>query len=158
MTLEEFVAKGWNDHGDDAAGVFARFPEGVLLVKDPAHLPALAGLIVHVGGEHLGRWRESIALLERLEKSPVFDRATVPSKAVLRSMSVLHRCAGHREEEERCARASRTGGDVPAASDRIRVLAAAAAVLLGQGRLAEAKADFLGAVSLILSLVILGLT
>ena len=53
MKLEEFVSQGWQDHANDADGVFGRFTEGVSLVSSPEHLPALSALIVHVAGEHV---------------------------------------------------------------------------------------------------------
>ena len=148
MTLDDFVSKGWSDHGDDAEGVFARLPEGFALVTELRHLPALAGLIVHVSGEHLGRWHDGVALLERLELLPCFDPQSSVAKQIARSKAVLHRCAGNRAEEERCTAAGLSGGGVPEASDRIRILAIASAALVGQKRMAEARADFDAAVAL----------
>ncbi len=142
MTLDEFVSQGWKDHATDAAGVFARLPEGVGLITEAKQLPALAALTVHVAGEHLGRWNEGIALLERLEKLPVFDAATAAGQLVMRSKAVLHHCAGDRDAEARAFAAGRSGGDIPEASDRIRVLAVAASALAYQKRLDEARADF----------------
>jgi hypothetical protein len=148
MTLDEFVSQGWTDHGDDAAGVFARFGDAPSLVSEAAHLPTLAALITHVAGEHLGRWADGVALLERLEALPVFDAASPQGKAVLRSKAVLHRCAGNKDEEARCTAAALTGGDVPEASDRVRILAVAASALAGQKQLDRARADLEEAVAL----------
>lgn len=141
MTLEEFVSQGWRDHAKDAAGVFARLPEGVLLVSKAEELPALAGLMVHVAGEHLGRWSDGLALLECLEGLPVFDATNPSGKAVLRSKAVLHRCLGDSISEARLTKASLTGGNLPEASDRVRVLTVAAAALLGQKQIERASAD-----------------
>lgn len=141
MNFDEFVSQGWQDHAEDAAGVFARLPEGVGMVAEVAHLPGLAGLVVHVAGEHLGRWDDGIALLDRLEALPVFDAATPQGKAVLRGKAVLHRCAGDSEAESRCA-ARAASGEWPAASDRIRILAVAASAFLGRKQVARARADF----------------
>jgi hypothetical protein len=148
MTCEEFVTQGWKDHATDAEGVFARLPEGIALIAEPAHLAAFSGLCVHVSGEHLGRWGEGVALLDRLTGLPVFDPASSEGKAVVRSMAILHRCAGNREAEARCFAASRLGGEVPEESDKIRLLAVAAAALLGQKRLSDARRDFEEAVAL----------
>jgi hypothetical protein len=142
MTLDEFVSKGFQDHGEDAPGVFARLPEGVGLVTEAKHLPALAALIVHVAGEHLGRWSDGVALLERMEKLPVFDAASPPAKVVMRSKAVLFHCAGDRDAEARAFAAGRSGDGVPEASDRIRVLAPAANALAFQKRTADARAAF----------------
>ena len=148
MTLDEFVSQGWVEHANDAAGVFARLPEGLPLISESRHFPAFAALVVHVSGEHLGRWVDGVALLTKLERLPAFDAASTEGKSVARSKAILHRCAGNRDEEARCFAASRTGGDVTEASDRIRVLAVAAAAFLGQKRLADARRDFEKAVSL----------
>lgn len=148
MTLEDFVSKGWQDHAKDAAAVFDRLPEGVTLVSTAQHLPALAGLATHVAGEHLGRWSDGIALLERLERLPVFDAAAPTGKAVLRSKAVLYRCMGDSAKESHFTELASSGGEIPEASDRIRILAVAASALLGQKQVARASADLEAAVAL----------
>jgi hypothetical protein len=148
MTFDELISQGWRDHATDAEGVLARLPEAVLLAGEPRHLPAYAGLTVHVAGEHLGRWEDGIRLLEKAEQLPFFEPSTAEGKAVLRSKAVLHRCAGNTDEEARWTAAARTGVDVPEASDHIRVLAVAAAAFLGQKRMQEARRDFDEAVRL----------
>jgi hypothetical protein len=155
MNLDELVAKGWQDHAADPEGVLERLRGGVALVREPKDIPAISALIVHVSGEHLGRWNDGVALLEELERLPLFDRTTAEGKAVARGQAVLHRCAGRPDEAERCLEAlsAPTGGDpagqggVPP-SERIRVLAVAASALVGQKRLAEGARDFEEAVSL----------
>src|SRR5262245_18716266 len=148
MTLDEFFSKAMEDHTHDAEGVFARLPEGVALVSEPSHLPRIAHVITHVSGEHLARWADGIALLESLEKLQVFDAATPEGKPVLRQKAVLHRCAGDVDASERLLAAAATGGDVPAASDRIRVLAMASSAFAFQKRMDEARRDLEEAVSL----------
>jgi hypothetical protein len=148
MDLSEFVAAGWEDHARDAEGVLARLPEGVALVAEPKQLAPLAGLTVHVAGEHLGRWIEGLEILDQLERLPFFDPRSPEGKAVFRSKAVLHRCAGNDAEEVRCLEAARSGGEIPQASDRVRVLATAAAVFLGQKKLKHARRDFEEALAL----------
>jgi len=148
MTLDEFVSKNFEVHATETESVFARLPEGVALVTEPAHLPPLAHLVAHVSGEHLGRWADGIALLESLERSPVFDASAPTGKAVLRQKAALQRCAGDVEASERSLAAAATGGDIPETSDRIRVLAIAASALAFQKRMDEARRDFEEAVSL----------
>ena len=60
------MQQGWADHGNDPQGVYDRLAEGLALAASPGDLPALAGLIVHVAGEHLGRWADGDALLADL--------------------------------------------------------------------------------------------
>jgi hypothetical protein len=141
MTLEQFVSQGWADHAEKTDEVAARLPEGLGLVTEAKHLGMLAALIVHVYGEHLARWADGVALLEKLETLPVFDATTPVGKSVVRSKAVLHRCAGNYEDEAKCMTASMTGGDVPEASDRIRQLAIAGSALAFQHRMDEARRD-----------------
>lgn len=142
MDLDAFVSKGWQDHAGDPAAVFTRLPEGVPLVQTPAHAAALAGLIVHVAGEHLGRWGDGIALLERVRTHPACDPAAPEGRAVARSFAVLSRCAGDGAAEARWL-----GADA-SSSERVRVLATAASALAGQRRVRQAAADFVEALRL----------
>lgn len=139
--LDDFVAKGWDDHAGDAAGVFDRFPTGLALVTEAKHVPPFAGLVVHVAGEHLGRWKEGIDLLRRLERPPLAAESP-EGRSLARSRSVLELCAGDRRAAERSALAGRTGASLPFASDLARILAIAAAALAGQKRVAEASEAF----------------
>jgi hypothetical protein len=148
MSFDDFLTQGWRDHGTDAEGVLARLPQGIALISETGQLPAFARLCVHVAGEHLGRWADGIALLEEITRLPFFDSGAPQGKAVFVSLAVLHRCAGNGEEEARCGAAARAGGDLPEASDRIRLLAVAASAFLGQRRFAEACRDFAEAVAL----------
>jgi len=147
VSLDAFVAQGWNDHGDDAEGVWKRLPDAIPLVTEPKHLPTLCGLVVHVSAEHLGRFDDGLAYLARLEALPLYDAASPEGKAVLRSKAVLHLCAGRRAESRRLEDASH-GGTAPPASNRIRVLATAASALANLGRIPEVRALFEEAIGL----------
>ena len=122
----------------DAAAVMARLPAGVALVSVPADLPKFAHLVVHDAGEHMGRWAEGVSLLERLRSHASFDASAAEGKAVLRSLAVLHACAGDLDAAEEFTILGRAGGDVPEASDRARIKALVASTLTGQHRIAEA--------------------
>lgn len=148
MDLDAFVGQGWNDHAKDPDGVWRRLPEGLALVQKAGDVPSLAGLAVHVSGEHLGRWDEGLAFLARLEALPVVAKGSPESKSLGRSKAILHRCKGDFAAADRLVLESRTGGDVPEASDRIRVLAVAAAALAGQRRTADALRDWKAALAL----------
>lgn len=133
MSLEQFVAQGWNDHATDAVGVFDRFAAAVDLVTDRPHLPMLAGLVAHVAGEHLGRYDDGVALLDRIAARRPDDAATPEAKAVVRQQAALHLAAGRRLVSDRFEERARVPGQ-PVASNRIRVLAVAAGMLAGQGQ------------------------
>jgi hypothetical protein len=134
MSFDEFLSQGWADHAADPRGVWDRLPRALALVEQPRHGAALAGLAAHVAGEHLGRFDDGVAFLEDLAGLPGWDAATPEAKAVRRLEAALHLCAGRKAEAARCEAQGRSGGSLPGASDRIRVLATAAAALAGQGR------------------------
>lgn len=141
-SLQEFVNQGWSDHADDAQGVMDRLPQGAALVQDAKGLPGLAGLIVHVAGEHLGRWQDGLELLARLANLDPFDASSASGQAVLRSQAVLHYCAGDTAAFESTCAQGHPVGDLPPASTRARVLAVATGALAGNKRLPEALAAF----------------
>ena len=102
-TLEGLVQQGWQDHAKDAAGVLARLPGAIALVQTPAHAMSLAGLVVHVAGEHLGLWDEGIRLVERIRGLALAD---APAEASLcRSLAILHLCRGDEAAAPRVGRA-----------------------------------------------------
>ncbi|MCC7139580.1 MAG: hypothetical protein IT460_14245 [Planctomycetes bacterium] len=140
MSFDAFLSKGWGDHGTDAEGVFARLPEGERLVTEARHLAGLAGLAAHVAGDHLGRFDDGVAFLERLETHATFDPTTLEGKAVIRSKAALHLAAGRRAEADRLEERCRSVPTLPPASNRIRILATASAALVGQRRTREAAA------------------
>jgi hypothetical protein len=141
MTCQELVQKGWAEHASDAAGVFARLPDALGLVSGPADAAALASLVVHVAGEHLGKYTAGIDLLESLARHATFDDAAPECKAVWRCLAVLHHLAGNTASRRDCAARGRTG-TFPEASDEIRILAPAASAFLGQKRMDRALATF----------------
>ena len=140
MTLEEFVATGWSEHGEDAEGVFARMPEGVALVTEPKHVGPLTGLLVHVAAEHLGKYDEGLALLDRLEKRPVVKAGSEEARAVARSKATLHLARGDRKSADALLARSAEGSRFPAASDRVRALAVAGSALAAFGKAKEGAA------------------
>lgn len=144
MDLGAFVQQGWMDHGGAPEAVFARLPDGIALVRDPGDAPKLAGLVVHVGGEHLGRWDAAIAVLDDLLRRDLPDD---DARGVWRSIAALHRCAGRGRESAEAAERGRSGHPRPE-SDEVRILAVAASALAGQRRTTEAIAAFTRAVAL----------
>ncbi len=147
MALKDFVSKGWADHGDDAEGVLARLPEGVGMVAEVGDMPGLAGLIVHVAGEHCGKWDEGLALLGQLVEHDAFDGDAPAAKSVCRSAAILHHCVGRDPERDAWLERGLSGADSQA-SDRVRVLAVAASALAGQRRTGDAISAFTEALDL----------
>jgi len=151
MTVDEIVSQGWADHAQDAAAVMERLPGAVALATTPADRAKVAGLVTHVAGEHLGRWDDGIALLEQLRARPGLEPTTPEAKSISRSIAVLHHGAGRDAEAEAALEAGLSGGNVPEASDRARVLALVASAMTGQRRIEEAGAALRAALDLVAS-------
>lgn len=71
--LKSFIAQGWADHADDAAGVALRLPQALDHVEDAQGLMALARLAHHVYGEHQAQWADGLKFLAALARGPGFD-------------------------------------------------------------------------------------
>lgn len=126
MTVQERVQIAWAEHTTDAETVAARLPE-IVVDAGPADADALVGLIVHVCGEHLGRWADGLALLTTLE------RGVGPADSIHRGFAALHLCNGELPDAERriAEVADRPGTEA-------RVLAIAAAGAGAHGRMQDA--------------------
>ena len=147
-TFADFLNQGWADHAEDAAGVFARLPAGLARVDQPAEqLPGWAALVVHVAGEHLGRWDDGLALLAQAQ--PQAEAGGPAWQALQRGVATLRWCAGREAEAEAAWTAAHGESALPLASTQARVLAVAAAALAGQGALPRAQAAFAQALALV---------
>ncbi|MCO5164755.1 MAG: hypothetical protein M9894_00085 [Planctomycetes bacterium] len=145
-TIDALVQQGWADHERDPEGVLARVREALPRVDAPAPLPALAALVVHVAGEHLGRWAEGLALLDALA-ARAHDPAGAEAQALRRSRAALLLCQGDRAGADAALEGAQPA-DLSPASARVRALAVAASALAGQRRTAEARALFEEALAL----------
>ncbi|MFT5686266.1 MAG: hypothetical protein ACI8RZ_007222 [Myxococcota bacterium] len=145
MDISDFLNRGWREHAEQAEGVAARLTDGMPLLSGPGQATRLAGLAVHVLGEHLGRWDDGLRFFATLATLPVAGDIA-DQRAIHRSRATLQYCAGRRDAfEDSLRRASASG--VAEDADRVRVLAIAAAALVGQDRLEEAQAAFDAALS-----------
>ena len=145
MTLGALIEQGWGDHAADPEGVFERLRGASDPAETPAEALALARLAAHVGGEHLGLWTATIALLNGLVAAA--GAGTPECQGVHRLLAALHRAAGD-EAASRTHQSQAHDPGLPEASTRLRILATTAAMCVGQGRLAEGIADFESAVNL----------
>jgi hypothetical protein len=66
MSFDAFLEQAWADHGDKPEEVALRLEQGYALIEDAAQVAPFARILAHVDGEHLARWREGAARLERL--------------------------------------------------------------------------------------------
>jgi hypothetical protein len=66
LQFEAFIEQAWADHADRPEEVAVRLEQGYSLIESPAQIASLARILAHVDGEHLARWSEGVARLERL--------------------------------------------------------------------------------------------
>ncbi len=117
MDYDTFIDQAWTDHATDPAAVATRLETQALgLVTETRRVVPVGHLAHHVFGEHLGRWPQGLAFLERLAALPVVDAES--AAALGRFRAALQLAGGGADE-----RASLD------ASARIRVTAMAAANL-----------------------------
>jgi len=129
-TFDAFLERAWTDHGDHAEEVGRRLEEGYALLETPAQVAPFARILAHVDGEHLGRWTDGVARLERLRAHPQWrddgDAATMARRLV----AALRFGNGDADAEELDA------------ADRAHAHAVAAAAVAAQGRMADALRHF----------------
>jgi hypothetical protein len=128
--FDDFIAAAWNDHADQPAAVAQRAAAALDRPGNAAQAAALARLLTHVYGEHLGQWQQGAAMLSRLGEQPVAsDPAT---QALLKRSSAALRHAG-----------GETGVlDALGTDDRAFVLATAAGALAGRDEWARAAREY----------------
>lgn len=66
MSFDAFLEQAWADHGDRPDEVAGRLEQGYALIENPDQIAPLARILAHVDGEHLARWTDGTARLERL--------------------------------------------------------------------------------------------
>jgi hypothetical protein len=137
MSYEEFVNQAWNDHASRAADVASRLPQGIALVENEKQLAPMAQLVTHVMGEHLGRWSEAIALLKTLSARPCAAASQDGGRAIRRAIAALELASGTETDVHEFS-----------SSDRVRILASAAAALIGQKSVLRAQRLFLESLEL----------
>jgi hypothetical protein len=119
MDFDSFLSQAWDEHAADAAGVAERLDTlGPGLVGEEAQLVPLGHLTHHVYGEHLGRWADGRALLQRLAAHRACSPEGAARAALQRFQASLALCEGSADERPSMS-----------APDRIRVTALAAANL-----------------------------
>lgn len=126
MTFEEFMNQAWDDHGAQARAVATRLADGLPLATSSAHLLQLAVLTTHVYGEHLGDWSGGLSALRSLRASSLVDSEV--DAGLKRSTAVLELGGRTRETLDEFSK-----------SDQTRVLATAAAAVIGQNETARGE-------------------
>lgn len=137
MNFDALMEDCWAKHGDQPDKVAASLLASLALLKTPARIPPFARLVTHVYGEHLGRWKEGITLLEATRAFSLGEGEEEAGLAISRAIATL----GY---------AGNLDGDLAGFSppERAAVLAAAAAILAGRREFARAIAAYDEAVKL----------
>lgn len=122
--LDTFVRQGWNDHAGQTEAVAQRVAARVAAEGAGPALGRLVGLLVHVYGEHLGRWAEGAALLHELAARVPDDAAIPRGIAALGLAGGDPRAADGLSPDERIAAlgtasTARLGHADPAGADRL---------------------------------------
>jgi hypothetical protein len=135
MNFNELIEKAWNEHASHSEEVATRLEPGFLLIEQSGQIPAMAHLVTHVMGEHLGRWDEGVRLLNQLQRVPANDRKAENEQVIERSIASLELAGG-----------KRTSVADFSCSDQIRILATAACAVAEQGDASHAQTLFSQAV------------
>jgi len=137
MTFDAFLETAWNDHGDHPQEVADRLASSLHVVTAAEHIPQFARLLMHVYGEHLGKWDHGIALLESLRRIPAYDGGAAHAGALDRNIATLRYASGDTSVLEALSM-----------EDRISVLALAASAFSGQSGMKPAIAAYAEALAL----------
>ncbi len=134
LDFDHFVRQAWAEHAEAPLAVARRIDElGFALLGGADDGAALARLITHVYGEHLGQWLAGIERLDRLRAQP----AGQAGAELQRSRAALELAAGLRREV----------GEL-SLSDQARAWCGAASALAAQGLIEAAMPCFDEALSL----------
>ena len=128
MNFGEFMATAWNEHANQSLQVSMRIESAFQYIEQADQIPAMAHLVAHVFGEHLGRWDAGIRVLNELKRVPAYEQAGENVQAVARFIASLELAGGMRASVADLSN-----------SDQIRVLAIAAAALAEQGDAPRAR-------------------
>src|SRR4051812_31627485 len=87
------IDAGWNDHAERPSEVAERLAGAIGSIASTDDALAFARLAAHVYGEHLGRFDDGIALLQRIAALPV-AMADAPTAALRRHAATLRFASG----------------------------------------------------------------
>lgn len=126
MDIKEFIKKAWADHADLPEDVAGRLERARFVPETEDEVRQLAGLTLHVLGEHLGRWPQAHELLDRLAECSAAAEPTA-RRALQRSHAVLNLAA--QPDTDLSSLES---------DDRVAALALAASLLQGRQHFTQA--------------------
>jgi hypothetical protein len=123
--FDAFLSRCWADHADHAAAVAARLLTDTPEPVSPAQVAALARLVVHLLGEHLGRFDDAHWRLSALAGHRLATDAVAASELRVAHAALSLACL-------------QPGADATLSpAERVRALGSAAALCLGRGEVAH---------------------
>ncbi len=128
MNFDQFLEQAWSEHGDDAYAVSVRLKSARTLLAQPVQVPALARILAHVFGEHLGDWSSAQHELAQLQEHPLCLSDARASSAVRVAQAALALAQGTVPQ-----------GAKLTDEERVRALSSASAICLGRGELGNAS-------------------
>lgn len=138
MSFDQFTQEAWRDHAQDVKAVAARLRGARELMREPTDVAALARLIVHVFGEHLGDWEGCQRELQRLGEHALSRQDEAAQSALRVAMGALA-----------CAQGKPMLSTDLTTDERISALCSGSAVALGRDELYQASDLFDAALALV---------
>ena len=126
MNFDQFLQQAWSEHGDNAWAVGERLKSARDLLTEPAQVPGLARLMVHVFGEHLGDWAAGNRELALLQQHCAADEQA--AGAVRIGLAALSLAQGQVPQGARLAD-----------QERVAALCSASSICLGRQELQNAS-------------------
>jgi tetratricopeptide (TPR) repeat protein len=131
MTYEELSSQIWSQHTRDLEASADLLSQLAGLLTTSAQVPGFCHLLLHVEGEHLGRWSQITDLLGKIENQKVSDLSQDAQDALKRTHAVV----GY-------FRAEAPNLSAFSPSNNLRILVSIAGILAGRERTAEAIEAF----------------
>ncbi|MDE0895131.1 MAG: hypothetical protein OSB10_00940 [Planctomycetota bacterium] len=145
--ITDWIQTAWSDHAGDPEAVMNRSDKGMALVTEAKDLAPLATLIAHVAANHLGRYEDGLAFMDKLSALDVFAAGDPDSMTVTRCKAILHMCLGNDEKATAFEDAGHPA-ELPRASTSVRVRMAVASALGEQGQPERSRALYKEAIAL----------
>jgi tetratricopeptide (TPR) repeat protein len=127
MSFSDYLSNAWATHATDPRQVADTFKENFKLMQTEDDVMAMARIIVHVTGEHLGDWTLGIDLLKKLK-----NNATIKDKQEMNRLVAILNVGNF----------PTTPLDTFSNSDRVRILSAVSSALANLGGIKKADLFF----------------
>lgn len=89
MKFQDYLNNAWSIHPTESEKLLNEFQNHFSLIESVDDFISLAHLIVHVSGEHLGKWKEGIEVLNTLKRiSEVQDQAALDRYLAILSLGM----------------------------------------------------------------------